>query len=90
MKQTVSIPATSINAVSKTSAISAWLLKENTLFSWILEESVVTNRQVLLMGHASLSFSALVGAYHVDVLLVLICLAWFIVSLRLCMKGGLK
>lgn len=90
MKQTVSIPAADINVVSKPSAISTWLKSKNQLFSWVLEESSVTNRQVLLMAHASLAFSAMVGAYHVYAILTLVCLAWFIVSLYLCVKGGLK
>lgn len=84
--QTTALPVSE----AKKSTFSAWCEKKNILFSWIIEESVVTNRQVLLMGHASLAFSALVGAYHVDPMLVLVCLAWFIVSLRLCVKGGLK
>lgn len=84
--QSITLPV----AEAKKSASSAWCEKENLFFSWILEESVVTNRQVLLMGHASLAFSALVGAYHVEPMLVLVCLAWFIVSLRLCVKGGLR
>lgn len=71
------------------SALSSWLNRENELFSSVLEE-VVTNLQVLLMAHASVSFSALVGAYHIDVILALVCLTWFIVSLYLCVKGGLK
>lgn len=38
-----------------------WLNRENQLFSSVLEESV-SNRQVCLMAHASLAFSALVGS----------------------------
>lgn len=84
--QTITLPVT----MAKKSALTAWREKQNTLFSWALEESSVTNRQVLLMAHASLAFSALVGAYHFDVILALVCLAWFIVSLYLCRKGGLR
>ena len=61
MKQTVSIPATDINVVSKSSVLTMWLNRENQLFSSVLEESV-SNRQVCLMAHASLAFSALVCA----------------------------
>ena len=58
MKQTVSIPATDINVVSKSSVLTMWLNRENQLFSSVLEESV-SNRQVCLMAHASLTFMAL-------------------------------
>ena len=60
MKQTVSIPATDINVVSKSSVLTMWLNRENQLFSSVLEESV-SNRQVCLMAHASLAFMALAG-----------------------------
>ena len=60
MKQTVSIPATDINVVSKSSVLTMWLNRENQLFSSVLEESV-SNRQVCLMTHASLAFSTLAG-----------------------------
>lgn len=63
--------------------------KENQLFSCVLE-SVVTNRQVCLMAHASLAFSALVCAGFVSAVPALLCLAWFVVSLHLCKKGGLR
>ena len=62
---------------AKKSTFSVWCEKENQLFSCVLE-SVVTNRQVCLMAHASLAVPAL------------LCLAWFVVSLHLCKKGGLK
>lgn len=84
--QTTALPVSE----AKKSAFSAWCEKENTLFSWILEESVVTNRQVLLLSHASFAFSALVCAVFVSVIPALICLAWFIVSLYLAKKGGLR
>lgn len=89
MKQTVSIPATDINVVSKPSAVTIWLNRENQLFSCVLE-SVVSNRQVCLMAHASFAFSALVCASFVSAVPALVFLAWFIVSLHLCKKGGLK
>lgn len=61
MKQTVSIPATDINVVSKSSVLTMWLNRENQLFSSVLEEPV-SNRQVCLMAHASLAFMALAGS----------------------------
>lgn len=89
MKQTVSIPATDINVVSKPSAVTIWLNRENLLFSSILEGSV-SNRQACLLSHASSAFSALVCASFVSAVPALVCLTWFIVSLYLCAKGGLK
>jgi hypothetical protein len=89
MKQTVSISAPDINVVSKFSAIQTWLNSENTLFSMVMESSI-NNFQMLLMGHACLSFSALICASCVSVVPALLCLAWFVVSLHLCKKGGLR
>lgn len=74
---------------AETSAIATWLKSENVFFSSILEEGV-TNRQVCLMAHASLAFSVLVCAAFVSVVPALLCLAWFVVSLHLAWKGGLK
>lgn len=84
--QTVTLPV----SAAKNSAFSTWRKKENALFSWILQESVVTNRQVLLLGYTSLAFSALVCATFVSPVSALLCLTWFIMSLRLCVKGGLR
>ena len=55
--QTVTLPVSG----AKKSALVAWCEKENQLFSCVLE-SVVTNRQVCLMTHASLAFMALAGS----------------------------
>nr|DAQ05915.1 MAG TPA: hypothetical protein [Caudoviricetes sp.] len=55
--QTVTLPVLE----AKKSTFSVWCEKENQLFSCVLE-SVVTNRQVCLMAHASLAFSALAGS----------------------------
>ena len=52
--QTVTLPVLE----AKKSTFSVWCEKENQLFSCVLE-SVVTNRQVCLMAHASLTFMAL-------------------------------
>ena len=88
MKQTVSIFAPDINVASKSSAIQLWLNRKNQFSSSVLEEGV-SNRQVLLLGHASFVFSALICASFVSQVPALICLAWFMVALRLCVKGGL-
>ena len=55
--QTVTLPVSE----AKKSTFSVWCEKENQLFSCVLE-SVVTNRQVCLMAHASLAFMALAGS----------------------------
>ena len=83
--QTVTLPVSE----AKKSTFSAWCEKENQLFSCVLE-SVVTNRQVCLMAHASLAFSVLVCAAFVSAVPALLCLAWFVVSLHLAWKGGLR
>lgn len=83
--QTVTLPVSG----AKKSALVAWCEKENQLFSCVLE-SVVTNRQVCLMAHASLAFSVLVCAAFVSAVPALLCLAWFVVSLHLAWKGGLR
>ena len=70
-------------------AIVVWLNSDNSLFSAIVE-SAVSNRQVLLIGHACLAFSALVCAVSLSAMAALVMLLWFVVSLSLCKKGGLK
>ena len=66
MKQTVSISATDINAVSKFSAIILWLNRENLLFSSLLEESV-SNRQKKISKVCGLKNNPhLCNAYHIE------------------------
>ena len=74
---------------SATSAITSWLNSENPLFSSVLE-SAVSNRQVLLIGHAVLAFSALVCASSLSAMAAVVMLLWFAWSLSLCKKGGIK
>ena len=71
------------------SALGVWLNSDNSLFSAIVE-STVSNRQVLLIGHACIAFSALVCAASLSPMATLLCLAWFVWSLSLCKKGGIK
>ena len=71
------------------SAIAVWLNSDNSLFSAIVE-STVSNRQVLLIGHACIAFSALVCAASLSPMAAIVMLLWFVVSLSLCKKGGLK
>ena len=71
------------------SALGVWLNSDNSLFSAIVE-STVSNRQVLLMGHACLAFSALVCAVPFSPKAIVLMLLWFFEALFLCVKGGLK
>ena len=71
------------------SALGVWLNSDNSLFSAIVE-STVSNRQVLLIGHACLAFSALVCAASLSAMAALVMLLWFVVSLSLCKKGGIR
>ena len=71
------------------SALSVWLNSDNSLFSEVLE-STVSNRQVLLIGHACIAFSALVCAASLSAMAALVMLLWFVVSLSLCKKGGIR
>ena len=71
------------------SAFQVWLNSDNSLFSSVLE-SAVSNRQVLLIGHACLAFSALVCAASVSATAALVMLLWLVWSLDLCKKGGIR
>lgn len=71
------------------SALIVWLNSDNSLFSFVLE-STVSNRQVLLIGHACLAFSALVCSCALSPMAAVLMLLWFVVSLSLCKKGGIK
>lgn len=74
---------------ASSSAFNTWLNSDNSLFSSVLE-SAVSNRQVLLIGHACLAFSVLVCAASVSAMVALVMLLWLVWSLDLCKKGGLK
>ena len=74
---------------ASSSAITSWLNSDNSLFSSVLE-SAVTNRQVLLIGHACLAFSALVCAASLSTQAAVILLLWFFEAIFQCVKGGLK
>ena len=71
------------------SALGVWLNSDKSLFSAIVE-STVSNRQVLLIGHACIAFSALVCAASLSPMAAIVMLLWFVVSLSLCKKGGIK
>lgn len=84
--KTISMPA---QALKKESRLSAWLQKDNVLLSAIMQESI-TNKQYLLILNACISFLSIIFAENIGVLPLLICTAWFALSLRSCKKGGLK
>ncbi|MDU0981100.1 MAG: hypothetical protein E7A68_18980 [Phocaeicola vulgatus] len=60
MKQTVSIPATDINVVSKSSVLTMWLNRENQLFSsvalWLMLPWLSWHWQVPLSRNLSKKF----------------------------------
>ena len=74
---------------ASSSALISWLNSDNSLFSSVLE-SAVSNRQVLLIGHACLAFSALVCAVSLSATAALVMLLWLVWSLDLCKKGGIR
>ena len=81
-----------LNPALNSSALSAfqvWLNSDNSLFSSVLE-STVSNRQVLLIGHACLALSALVCAVSLSVEAATFLFIWFFEAVFLCVKGGLK
>ena len=71
------------------SAFQVWLNSDNSLFSSVLE-SAVSNRQVLLIGHACLAFSALVCVVSLSAEAATFLFIWFFEAIFLCVKGGLK
>lgn len=85
MKQLVSMPS----SVAKQSSFKMWLNQENKLFSYFLEESI-NNVNVLRVTHAFIAFTFLISSSFSNPLVSLGCLFWFIMTLYLCRKGGLK
>jgi len=74
---------------SALSAFQVWLNSDNSLFSSVLE-SAVSNRQVLLIGHACLAFSALVCVVSVSAEAATFLFIWFFEAIFLCVKGGIR
>lgn len=71
------------------STLKAWLNRDNTLFTAIMEESV-SNANVLRISHAVTAFVCLISSQLAGPIAMLISLAWFGIALYLCKKGGLK
>lgn len=85
MKNLIALPVNQ----AKESRISLWLNRENVLFSSIMEERV-SNRQAVLVSQVLASFSILSCSFFIHWLAAVACLCWFICSLLLCKKGGLR
>lgn len=85
MKNQIALPVSQ----AKESPIMLWLHRQNRLFSAIMEEKV-SNRQALLMVQAMTSFSILTCSVFLHWLAAVLCLGWFVYSLLLCKKGGLR
>lgn len=85
MKNQVSSPVSQV----KSGSMSQWLSSENRFMSSLMEETI-TNAQMLMIIQALVSFSVLTCSVFITPLAALVCLVWFIHSLRLCKEGGLK
>ena len=71
---------------TKSSTIQQWLDSENSIITSIS----VSNRQTLLLSNAMLAFSVMVCSAFLHWAAALICLIWFVLSLIMCRKGGLR
>ncbi len=76
-------------SMAKQSTFKMWLHRENVLFSYLREEPV-SNANVLRVSHAMVAFLFLISCSTAAPETALTCLAWFIITLYLCKKGGLK
>lgn len=85
MKQskTLSAPKADIR-----SSFQSWAAAHNQLFSSILDQPV-TNRQMLLLVHCLTAFSALI-LFCGSLIGAMVTFFWFVGSLYLAKKGGLK
>ncbi|RGN43830.1 MULTISPECIES: hypothetical protein [unclassified Bacteroides] len=84
-KQTVTLPIPE----AKESAFNLWLRKEAKLHTLCLGRSI-SNATVLRIIHAEIAGLFIVFSPSAGVIPCLICCTWFIVSLYLCKKGGMK
>lgn len=85
MKNQIALPVNQ----AKESRISLWLNRENALFSSIMEEKV-SNCQAVLVSQTLASFSILTCSLFIHWLAAIACLCWFVCSILLCKKGGLR
>ncbi len=70
------------------SSFQYWAAQQNLLISKLLEQPV-TNRQMLLLVHCLTAFSALI-LFCGSLIGAMVTFFWFILSLYLAKKGGLK
>lgn len=70
------------------SSFQSWAAAHNQLFSSVLEQPV-TNRQVLLLVHCLTAFSALILLCS-SLIGAVVTFLWFVGSLYLAKKGGLR
>lgn len=70
------------------STVQNWLSLENSFISSILE-SKITNRQALLLFNCLTAFSALI-LFCGSLIGAMVTFFWFILSLYLAKKGGLR
>ena len=70
------------------SSFQIWAAAHNQLFSSVLEQPV-TNRQMLLLVHCLTAFSALILLCS-SLIGAMVTFLWFVGSLYLAKKGGLK
>lgn len=70
------------------SSFQFWAAAHNQLFSSVLEQPV-TNRQMLLLVHCLTAFSALI-LFCGSLIGAMVTFFWFVGSLYLAKKGGLK
>lgn len=85
MKNQIALPVRQ----ARESRISLWLDRENCIFSALMEERV-SNRQAVLVSQVLASFSILSCSFFIHWLAAVACLCWFICSVLLCKKGGLR
>ncbi|MDD3038908.1 hypothetical protein [Bacteroides sp.] len=71
------------------SALKSWLRSENLILSYFAEQSV-SNANALRITHAVIAFVFLIFTPSAGAIAALICLVWFIATILICKKGGLK
>ena len=81
--ETILMPA---QVLKKESRLSAWLKKDNSLLSAIMQESI-TNKQYLLILNAFISFLSIIFSENIGIFPLLVCTAWFALALRSCKQG---
>ena len=87
MKTTISLQPTLKARIA--SSIKNWLVSDNQIFSKIMEEKV-SNQSTLLIIHAVLSLSAFLIFAPLSAMAAICLLLWFVQSLILCKRGGIK